>query len=350
MDRVATNRAAAPSALGMNEPLNAPLGSVEDELRFALGGDVDVQLFDGDIDEALRSAAAGGDDDGSVVDPFADGLSRSSSLQSLHGAGDCGSSPLGFPHRDPFQSDERYGHAAPAAAASDQPYLGLSRLVSMPGDDGCDGPTYVPLDDAVPGARGNMDPLSVPVQSELDYELAAAALQLRQFIFGGDPYAAPKGQCGAPVPTYMYPAPPLPEINYHQAYQDRFCCDVGHQLDSTAPKEAPDKAKKEEEEEAAPNAPPLGPAPPAGERQRLARSRRRRLRARYQVINKLGGNLREIRRRAVADSKVCSRSPGPGRWTTLVIDGTLWYNTSQTPAPGQDELLRSFAAGLDTAS
>ncbi|EJK72819.1 hypothetical protein THAOC_05609, partial [Thalassiosira oceanica] len=89
MDRVATrstsrsHRAAAPSALGMNEPLNAPLGSVEDELRFALGGDVDVQLFDGDIDEALRSAA-GGDDDGSVADPFA---SRPGSPLDPHGAG-----------------------------------------------------------------------------------------------------------------------------------------------------------------------------------------------------------------------------------------------------------------------
>ncbi|EJK48476.1 hypothetical protein THAOC_32721, partial [Thalassiosira oceanica] len=157
MDRVSTrstsrsHRAAAPSAPGMNEPLNAPLGSVEDELRFALGGDVDVQLFDGDIDEALRSAAAGGDDDGSVADPFA---SRPGSPLDPHGAGDRGSSPLGFPHRDPFQSDERYGHAAPAAAASDGPYLGLSRLVSMPGDDGCDGPTYVAPQRPAPPAGG----------------------------------------------------------------------------------------------------------------------------------------------------------------------------------------------------
>ncbi|EJK48387.1 hypothetical protein THAOC_32818, partial [Thalassiosira oceanica] len=127
-------------------------GSIEDELKFALGDNVDNQIFDDDIDEAIRSADG---DNGSVIAPFAVGLSRSSSQRASAGGDDCDASALGFTPREPFQLDE----GASAGAASD--HLGLSRLVTMPGDDGCDGPTYVPLNDAF-GSGDNMDPPSVP--------------------------------------------------------------------------------------------------------------------------------------------------------------------------------------------
>ena len=133
-----------PPSNGMNEPLNAPLGSVEDELKFALGGDVDDQLFDGDIDAALREA--GGDvcdDDGS--DPFAlaGGTSRPASPGCVRGC------HAGAP-ADPVLPT---GHIRTVGYASPEdrgrgPYPGLSRLVSMPGDDRDGrGGTYVPLND-----------------------------------------------------------------------------------------------------------------------------------------------------------------------------------------------------------